>query len=177
MTARLDEAVEADLGPLSDLAARTFPLACPPDLDAGVIGAFITEHLSEKAFRAYKESPDHEVLVCRADGGAIVGYVLLVEGTAMDPDCASQIVHRPTTGISKFYVDPDHHGAGIASLMLDDVTARSRQSGVRSVWLATNVANARARRFYVKHGFEPRGNRTFDVGGVANTDVVYELPL
>lgn len=177
MTARLDDAVEADLGPLSELATRTFPLACPPDLDAGVIGAFIAENLSEEAFTAYMESSDHEVLVCRADGGTIVGYVLLVEGTAMDPDCASQIVHRPTTGISKFYVDPDHHGSGIATRMLDDVTARSRQSGVRSVWLATNVANARARRFYVKHGFEPRGNRIFDVGGVANTDVVYELPL
>lgn len=177
MTARLDEAVEADLRPLSELAARTFPLACPPDLDAGVIGAFVAEHLSEEAFRAYTQSPDHEVLVCRADGGAIVGYVLLVKGIAMDPGCAAQILHRPTTGISKFYVDPDRHGSGIASRMLDDVTSRSRRSGVRSVWLATNVANARARRFYVKHGFELRGNRTFDVGGVANTDVVYELPL
>ncbi|MBS7549571.1 GNAT family N-acetyltransferase [Dietzia sp. Marseille-Q0999] len=142
-----------------------------------MIGAFIAEHLSEEAFRTYTESSEHAVLVCRSDDGAIVGYVLLVEGTAMDPDCATQIVHRPTTGISKFYVDPDHHGAGIASRMLDDVIARSRRSGVQSVWLATNVANARARRFYVKNGFEPRGNRTFDVGGVANTDVVYELPL
>jgi ribosomal protein S18 acetylase RimI-like enzyme len=61
--------------------------------------------------------------------------------------------------------------------MLDEVCRRCRAAGTRSIWLATNVANARARRFYVKRGFEPRGNRTFDVGGVANTDVVYELAL
>ncbi|MGI9589088.1 MULTISPECIES: GNAT family N-acetyltransferase [unclassified Dietzia] len=177
MTARLDEAVEADLGPLSELAALTFPLACPPGLDEQVIGVFVAEHLSEHAFRAYLEAPDHDVLVARSADGAIVGYVLLVAGTAMDPGCARQIVHRPTTGISKFYVHPDHHGAGIASRMLDEVTRRCRDAGAQSIWLATNVANTRARRFYDKHGFEPRGNRTFDVGGVANTDVVYELPL
>lgn len=177
MTARLLDASEADLDALSALAARTFPLACPPGLDAEVVGAFIAEHLSPEAFRRYLHTPGHEVLAARAAGGEIAGYVLLVSGTGMDPACADQLVHRPTVGISKFYVDPDHHGSGIASQMLDDVCRRSRDSGARSVWLATNVANARARRFYSGHGFVERGNRTFDVGGVANTDVVYELAL
>lgn len=177
MTARLLDAAEADLDALSALAARTFPLACPPDLEAEVIGAFIAEHLSREAFRRYLHTPGHEVLVARDGGDGIVGYVLLVSGTGMDPACADQLILRPTVGISKFYVDPDHHGAGIASTMLDEVCRRTRDSGARSVWLATNVANARARRFYSRHGFVERGNRTFDVGGVANTDVVYELAL
>lgn len=177
MTARLTEASEADLDAISALAARTFPMACPPELDAGVIGAFIAEHLSPQAFLGHLRAPGHEVLAARDAGGEIAGYVLLIAGTEMDPDCADQLVHRPTVGISKFYVDPAHHGAGIASEMLDEVCRRSRDAGARSIWLATNVANARARRFYSKHGFVDRGNRTFDVGGVANTDVVYELAL
>lgn len=186
MPALLHEAHEADLRPLSVLAARTFPLACPPELDAEVIEAFVAENLSEEAFSRHLEASDHAVLVARegsggADGvpedGEIVGYVLLVDGIAMDPACEAQIVHRPTTGISKFYVHPGHHGGGIATRMLDDVIRRARRQGSRSLWLATNVANTRARRFYDKHGFSPRGHRTFDVGGVANTDVVYELTL
>lgn len=183
MSELLHVAHEADLPGLSALAARTFPLACPPELDREVIATFVAENLSEEAFRRYLEAPDHEVLVAREgdgdgrDEGEPVGYVLLVAGTAMDPACEGQIVHRPTTGISKFYVHPGYHGAGIAARMLDDVTRRSRGRGVRSLWLATNVANTRARRFYVKHGFRARGERTFDVGGVANADVVYELTL
>lgn len=177
MTARLRDASVADLDPISALAARTFPLACPPELGTDVIGAFIAEHLGPEAFGAHLGTPGHEVLAAEEDDGEMVGYVLLIGGTDMDPGCAEQVVHRPTTGVSKFYVDPDHHGAGIASEMLDEVSRRCRAGGARSIWLATNVANARARRFYVKHGFEPRGYRTFDVGGVANTDVVYELGL
>lgn len=177
MTVRLLDASEADLDTIAGLAARTFPLACPPELHAEVIEDFIAEHLSREAFLRHLHAPGHEVLAARDAGGETVGYVLLIPGTEMDPDCAGQLVHRPTVGISKFYVDPDHHGAGIAYEMLDDVRRRSVAAGARSIWLATNVANARARRFYVKHGFVDRGNRTFDVGGVANTDVVYELAL
>ncbi|OAV77303.1 GNAT family N-acetyltransferase [Dietzia sp. 111N12-1] len=177
MTARLSDASVADIGAVSALAARTFPLACPPELGPVEIRAFIAEHLGPEAFRAHLVTPGHEVLVARGDDGEMVGYILLIAGTEMDPGCAGQVIHRPTTGVSKFYVDPDHHGGGIASDMLDEVCRRCRAAGTRSIWLATNVANARARRFYVKRGFEPRGNRTFDVGGVANTDVVYELAL
>lgn len=162
---------------MASLAARTFPLACPPELDAPAIEAFIAENLTPEALRAHLDTPGHELLVASGTGGEAVGYVLLVAGTEMDPDCAAQIVHHPTIGISKFYVDPAHHGAGLAAVMLDDVSRRSRAGGARSVWLATNLANTRARRFYGKHGFLERGQRTFDVGGVLNTDVVYELPL
>lgn len=177
MTARLLHASESDLGAVSALAARTFPLACPPELGSAQIGAFIAEHLGQEAFRAHLVTPGHEVLVARDSAEEIVGYVLLIAGTDMDPGCAHQVLHRPTVGISKFYVDPAHHGAGIAADMLDEVSRRCTATGARSIWLATNVANARARRFYTKHGFVDRGQRTFYVGEAANTDVVYELPL
>ncbi|KAA0919611.1 GNAT family N-acetyltransferase [Dietzia sp. ANT_WB102] len=177
MTVRLVDATRADLDTISALAARTFPLACPPELATEEIGAFIAEHLSPEAFRAHLDAPGHDLLMAREAGGDIVGYVLLIAGTEMDATCADQLVHQPTVGISKFYVSPDHHGAGIASEMLAEVCRRSKASGAQSMWLATNVANARARRFYVKHGFVVRGHRIFDVGGVANTDVVYELTL
>ena len=177
MTTRLRDASEADLDAIAALAARTFPLACPPELGPEVIAAFIAEHLRPAAFRDHLRTPGHEVLVAVGSAGDMVGYVVLIAGTDMDPACADQLAHRPTTGVSKFYVDPAHHGGGVAAEMLDEVSRRCRAAGARSILLATNVANARARGFYAKHGFEPRGNRIFDVGGVANTDVVYELAL
>ncbi|HYZ69099.1 MAG TPA: GNAT family N-acetyltransferase, partial [Mycobacterium sp.] len=38
-------AVEADLAELADVAARTFPLACPPAVTPQNIAAFIDENL------------------------------------------------------------------------------------------------------------------------------------
>lgn len=177
MTPRLQDASEADIEAVAALAARTFPLACPPGLAATAVEAFIAEHLSPDALRTHLSTAGHHLLLMRDPDGVAAGYVLLVDGTEMDPDCAGQIVHRPTVGISKFYVDPAHHGTGLATAVLDEVARRVREAGAHSVWLATNVANARARRFYTRSGFEDRGNRTFVVGGVVNTDVVYELSL
>ncbi|MET3860087.1 GNAT superfamily N-acetyltransferase [Dietzia sp. 2505] len=173
----VDPAVAADLGPIAELAARTFPLACPPDLPRASIDAFIDRHLSAGALRVHLDTPGHDLLAARTPDGRLVGYALLVDGIEMDPTCADQILHRPTVGISKLYVDPGHHGSGFAALVLDDVVRRCVGRGVRGLWLATNVANIRARRFYARQGFVERGTRTFDVGGVSNTDVVYERAL
>ena len=80
-------------------------------------------------------------------------------------------------GISKFYVDPGLHGAGAAGKLLEAIVERAHAEGAASLWLATNVANARARAFYVKNGFLERGHRVFTVGGTDNSDVVLERPL
>ncbi|MEH6818499.1 MAG: GNAT family N-acetyltransferase [Dietzia psychralcaliphila] len=177
MIVRVEPAVVSELDSIADLAARTFPLACPPGLPREAVDSFIAQHLSPVALGSHLDTPGHELLTARAPGGDIVGYALLLDGTEMDPTCAGQILHRPTVGVSKLYVDPRHHGSGVAVLVLDEITRRCSGRGVRSLWLATNVANVRARRFYDKQGFAERGVRTFDVGGLSNTDVVYEKDL
>ena len=162
---------------VASLAARTFPLACPPDLDPDVIATFIRENLTADAFRVHLATDGHDVLCARTDDGTLIGYALLVAGTEMDPACDEQILARPTIGISKFYVDPDHHGSGTSSTLLTAIEELAHVRGARSLWLATNVGNERARRFYARNGFAERGGRTFVVGGVPNADVVYEKPL
>jgi ribosomal protein S18 acetylase RimI-like enzyme len=174
---RVEPAVVSDLDSIADLAARTFPLACPPDLPRDAVDSFIALHLSSGALGGHLVTPGHVLLAARTPEGELVGYALLLDGTGMDPTCAGQILHRPTVGISKLYVDPGHHGSGVATRVLAEIVRLSSGRGVRSLWLATNVANTRARRFYDKQGFVERGARTFDVGGVANTDVVYEKEL
>ncbi|MFN3600349.1 MAG: GNAT family N-acetyltransferase [Dietzia sp.] len=177
MIARVEPAAESDLDPIADLAARTFPLACPPELPREAIDSFIVRHLSPGALRVHLVAPGHDLLAARSPDDELVGYALLIDGTAMDPTCADQVLRRPTVGISKLYVDPGHHGSGLAALVLDEMVRMCSGRGVRSLWLATNVANARARRFYDKQGFVERGTRIFDVGGLSNTDVVYEKIL
>lgn len=177
MTLTVRSATGADLPDLAGLAARTFPLACPPGLARDAVDGFIAEHLTENAFRDSLDDPLRSVIVACDPDGRIRAYALLVEGTSMDETCADLIADRPTLGISKFYLDPSLHGGGGAGELLGAIVSRAHEAGVASLWLATNVGNARARGFYAKNGFLDRGRRDFLVGGTENRDVVLELPL
>ncbi|MGQ0743620.1 MAG: GNAT family N-acetyltransferase [Acidimicrobiales bacterium] len=66
------------------------------------------------------------------DGGAIVAMMVLEPGW-----------------IDQLYVDPEHTGRGLGSLLVD--LAKSVQPGGLDLW--TFQSNASARRFYERHGF------------------------
>jgi ribosomal protein S18 acetylase RimI-like enzyme len=55
------------------------------------------------------------------------------------------------------YVLPEHHGAGIGTLLLDAALPAQRSA---ELWVAED--NPRARRFYEKHGFAADGARFTD---------------
>lgn len=177
MMLTIRDALPPDVAELASLAALTFPLACPPELPSEAVEQFIRAHLGQASFEAYLDDPTHTVLIGCDRDDRVRAYALLVDGTAMDEHCSPLIDRRPTVGVSKFYVDPALHGSGAAALLLEATAMRALGSGALSLWLATNVGNARARAFYVRYGFREKGHRTFDVGGVVNDDVVYELPL
>ena len=87
-------AVEADLPELADVAARTFPLACPPSVTPENIAAFVDENLSQARFRDYLADPDRAVLAAR-DEGRIVGYVMLIRGVPDDDDVQRAVTCAP----------------------------------------------------------------------------------
>jgi hypothetical protein len=102
-------AVEADLPELADVAARTFPLACPPSVTPENIAAFIDENLSPTRLRDYLADPDRAVLAAREDG-RIVGYLMLIRGVPDDDDVQRAVTLRPAVELSKMYVLPRSRG-------------------------------------------------------------------
>ncbi|MER3390780.1 MAG: GNAT family N-acetyltransferase [Microcella sp.] len=176
MTARIRPAIAAEVAALHELAALTFPLACPPSTTEASKAAFIAEHLSVEAFGRYLRDARRDITVAE-DAGALVGYAMLVHGEPADPDVAQAVRARPTAELSKLYVHPSHHGGGVASaLVAAAVEAASRRKAV-SVWLGVNQHNARANRFYAKSGFETVGSKRFLVGDTWEDDWVRERPL
>ena len=147
---------------LAAVAARTFPLACPPSTPADNIASFIDTNLTATRFAEYLADPRHAVLTARHDD-RIVGYAMLIRGDPDDPDAAE---------LSKLYVLPDYHGAGVATALMDTTLATAAEWGVRGVWLGVNQENQRAQRFYLKSGFEVSGTRTFRVGARRENDYV-----
>lgn len=173
---RVRGAGSSDLAELAEVAALTFPLACPPHTTDAAKAAFIAAHLTETSFAGYLTDPGRDVLVAEVDG-RIAGYVMLIAGDPADADVAAAIRIRPTVELSKCYVHPAHQGAGVAGALMAaalDAGAARRAAGI---WLGVNQLNARAQAFYGKHGFERVGVKRFLVGERYEDDYVYERAL
>lgn len=168
---RLRRAQPADARALTELAAVTFPLACPPHTTAEAIAAFIELNLSEARFAEYLADPNRELLLAE-DDGETVGYAMVVHGDPADPDVAAAVGPRPTSELSKLYVLPDRHGGGLAAALIEDAVTLAVEHGALTIWLGVNQENARANRFYEKHGFEIAGTKRFLVGDRYEDDYV-----
>lgn len=159
-TVHVAPADSADAAELADVAAQTFPLACPPTAAPENIASFVAANLSTERFAEYLADP-HRAILTASLGGRIIGYAMLVRGSADD-----------AAELSKIYVLADHHGGGVSTALLDRALAAAEDWGARRVWLGVNRANERAQRFYAKSGFRINGTRTFQLGSQLEHDYV-----
>lgn len=165
-----------DAETIADVAATTFPLACPADASQEDIAAFIDDTLSAERFSEYLTDPTRIVLKATV-GGEIVGYLMAVDAEPADPGVREAVTALPTTEISKLYVLPGRHGTGVAAALMAAVVEHARAAGCRGLWLGVNQQNSRARRFYAKNEFEVVGTRTFQVGSQTHHDYVMQRTL
>lgn len=175
MTVHVSIPAAADLPELAAVAAQTFPLACPSSATAENIAAFIDEQLSQARFADYLADPGRLVLIAREDG-RMVGYAMLIRGVH-DDEVARAVLLRPAVEISKIYVLPDSHGAGVADALMVEALERAKVIDAKCVWLGVNQQNQRAQRFYAKHGFSVNGTKTFRLGTGIENDYVMVRPV
>lgn len=176
MSLEVTPAHVADLAELADVAARTFPLACPPSTPPADVATFIAAHLTEQRFGEYVADADRRVLVARADT-RIIGYAMLIRGVPDDADVQRAVTSRPAVELSKIYVLPDGHGAGVSGALMSAATDAARDLGATCVWLGVSQKNERAQRFYAKQGFAVTGTKTFRLGSQIENDYVLVRPL
>jgi diamine N-acetyltransferase len=168
----------SDARALAGVAGLTFALACPPSTTPEAIADFIATSLSEARFDDYLADPARILLVAEeAPGEPLSGYTMLVRGEPTDPDVAGAIRIRPTIELSKIYVLRDSHGRGTAAQLMTASLDAARGAGAAGIWLGTNEENARAQRFYAKHGFEVVGTKRFRLGDRYEDDLVFERAL
>ncbi|WP_372510286.1 GNAT family N-acetyltransferase [Mycolicibacterium pyrenivorans] len=175
VTAEIVPAAPSRLAELADVAARTFPLACPPSVAPEDVAAFIAENLTPGRFGDYLADPERTVLTAVEDG-RIVGYAMMIRGEPTDPDVAGAITARPSVELSKLYVLPAAHGAGVSAMLMSGLLNEATTLGAACVWLGVNQQNTRAQRFYAKHGFAITGTKTFRLGAHIEADYVMVRP-
>ncbi|WP_353829143.1 GNAT family N-acetyltransferase [Agromyces sp. SYSU T0242] len=197
MTVTIRPATRDDGEALARLAAVTFPLACPPSTTSDSIAWFLAEQLSEVRFAEYLADPGRTLFVAEPDHGSgagiafagseevaatggLVAWSMLVEtegGVPADADAAASVTTRPAIELSKLYVHPVAHGAGIAGTLMTATLEAAAGTGAAVAWLGVNQENARAIRFYEKQGFEIVGTKRFRVGDRLEHDYVLERAL
>ena len=180
MALHVSAATPADIEEVADVAARTFPLACPPSVTPANIAAFIADNLSAEKFATYLADPDRAVLVARSEkpganpaaGQAIVGYAMLIRGLPDDADVQRAVTVLPTVELSKLYVLPESHGGVVSAALMTAGLDYAEAHGAKSMWLGVNQENQRAQRFYAKQGFTVTGTKSFQLGANVEHDFV-----
>ena len=170
------QAATDDAALLHEIAAATFPLACPPDTLPESIEAFISANLSVDAFARYLADPERDLFLGTIDGTPS-GYTMVVYGEPSDADVAASVALRPTAELSKCYALREAHGTGLAAALVDSSADAARARGAQSLWLGVNQQNVRAKRFYEKCGFLVVGTKKFRVGERYEDDFVCALNL
>ncbi len=163
------------LAELAELAACTFPMACPPSATPHDVAAFIAENLSPARFGEYLDDPDRVVLTAMEDR-QLIGYAMMIRGVPDDADVERSVVVRPAVELSKMYVLPEAHGCGVSAALMSAALQTAATLGAACVWLGVNQQNQRAQRFYAKHGFAVTGTKTFRLGTDIEQDYVMVRP-
>ncbi|WP_293004403.1 GNAT family N-acetyltransferase [Mycobacterium sp.] len=173
--ARLATPGSIDAVELAAVAAKTFPLACPPSVALNDIAAFIDAQLSDTRFAEYLADP-RRLIFTTAEEGRITGYAMLIEGGPDDPDVQQAVSIRPAIELSKMYVLAAQHGSGAAAALMHAALTAASDRSAGCVWLGVNRKNQRAQRFYTKSGFTVSGGRTFRLGDHTESDYVMVRP-
>ena len=107
----------------------------------------------------------------------MVGYVMLIRGVVDDDEVQRAVTVRPAIELSKLYVLPDSHCAGVSAALMTAALTKAEELAAKCVWLGVNQQNQRAQRFYAKHGFAINGTKTFRLGASIENDYVMVRPL
>jgi len=160
----------SDASALADLAALTFPLACPSYHSAENIAVHLANVLSVENFVDYVQSAEFSLFVADTARG-VRGFAMADYREPTDVEVQQQLANKGRAAeLSKLYVHPECHGAGLAHDLLECILDDMRQHDVEVAWLTVNQLNARANAFYEKCGFAFVANKTYRVGDVIDDD-------
>ncbi len=139
-TPHLRPAVAADMAAVADLWHSAWHLA-----HAGHVPDGLTAARTLEAFHARTPLRVDDTTVAEVDG-RVVGFIMIAGDE-----------------VEQVFVDPDLHGTGVAAPLLAEAERQVAAAGHAEAWLAVVTGNARARRFYEKHGWRDGGDLPYEV--------------
>lgn len=133
--------------------------------------AVFLEQGSDAAYAAELANPDIEVRFAET-GGTPIGFCKVSSLKLPAPDPAANAME-----LRQLYIYKPWHGLKIADSLTDWAKDRARSRGASELWLSVFTENARARRFYARHGFVEVAPYHFMVGDQADEDILCRATL
>ena len=113
---------------------------------AGHVPEGLTAARTLTAFRERTPTRVADTTVAVSDDGRLLGFVMVVGDE-----------------VEQVFVGPDARGGGVADRLLAEAERQVGSAGHDEAWLAVVAGNARARRFYEKHGWVDTGDLPYQV--------------
>ena len=161
----------SEVDTLLNLSRKTFYDAFahrnnPDDFEAYAAVAFTREQLLSEL-----ENPESAFYFALI-GDEPVGYIKLNYGNA-------QAEYQEADGVevSRLYIHADHQGKKIGNQLLDFAINKSKEDGLKYIWLGVWDQNSAAERFYARNGFKPVGTHAFVVGTDVQNDILMRRDL
>jgi ribosomal protein S18 acetylase RimI-like enzyme len=154
-------AVASDAAALAELGARTFVDAFAAQNRPEDLEAYLARTYGEILQRREIEDPEIVTLLVH-DGELLIGFAQLRGSPSEHGDVE----------LARFYVHREHHGCGVAQMLMSAAVDATRELGGETLWLGVWEHNPRAIRFYEKCGFRDVGSHPFLVGSDLQTDRV-----
>jgi ribosomal protein S18 acetylase RimI-like enzyme len=164
------DAVAADGPELAQMARRSFTDTFGTLYRQEDLALFLDQAFGSSGLPADLTDPAYRVRVA-IEQDRIVGYCKI--GPVTFPGEWQETAME----LHQLYILSDHHGAGLAPVLMDWALDTMRAQGASEVILSVYVDNHRARRFYERYGFEEIGQYTFKVGSHEDDDRLMRLKL
>ncbi len=131
---------------------------------------YLAETFGEGTIAAELGDSNVTYFICLRDGKA-VGYAKLLRNSRADG------ISENSVELKRIYLVERVWGSGVGDILLKHCIEAARQEGYDAIWLGVWEENARARRFYARHGFEEVGTVEFPYGEVVGINRVVEKKL
>jgi diamine N-acetyltransferase len=165
------DALAQDAEALAALARDTFIATFGPLYPAHDLASFVAQTYGAPIQRAQIADTSRAFRLA-VQGDDLIGYCGI--GPMKLPFDAGG---RRTFEIYTLYVVEAAKGAGVANALMDWAIANSRARGAQDLYLGVYADNARAQRFYTRHGFEIVGRYDFPVGATIDDERIMRLKL
>ena len=162
---RLRALVAGDAVPYSAFAERLFRETYVDGYDPADVDAYVAQSFSPTQQARELDEPGARVLVLEDLEDGMLGFAHLRQTAA-----PAVLDGRFALEISRFYVDRQWHGRGIARVLMSACIAEARSRGADTLWLLVYQHNPRAIAFYEKSGFRRSGTAQFRMGSRVDDD-------